>query len=125
MPKRHLVTVGDQTHSITEWSAITGLSFPALSYRASRCPDKFLSPLRSFRTSYKPSIDKLGTTPREGDLLRCLRRGLRDKETAVELGLTPNTVKKEIFNMTQKYHRNRMQLAVDGVGGVRVEGAVE
>lgn len=52
-------------------------------------------------------------TPREVDILRCLSRGLRNKEMAAELLVAESTVKTHVYRMLAKIGaRNRTQ-AVD------------
>lgn len=49
----------------------------------------------------------------EGNILRCLTRGLSNKEIAQELGLSPNTVRNQLQRLQERLGaRNRVQLAL-------------
>lgn len=46
-------------------------------------------------------------TPRQLDVLRCLARGLQDKEIAVELGISPTTVRKHVGDLCSAFKVER------------------
>lgn len=54
-------------------------------------------------------------TPREREIVRCLCRGMRNKEIAVELSITPGTVKVHLMHVFEKTGvKDRFELAVHG-----------
>lgn len=64
-------------------------------------------------------------TPREREIVRCLCRGMRNKEIAQELSITPGTVKVHLMHIFEKTGvKDRFELAVHGrklLGGNPVE----
>ncbi|MBI4903289.1 MAG: response regulator transcription factor [Acidobacteria bacterium] len=54
-------------------------------------------------------------TPREREIVRCLCRGMRNKEIAKELSITPGTVKVHLMHIFEKTGvKDRFELAVHG-----------
>lgn len=54
-------------------------------------------------------------TPREREIVRCLCRGMRNKEIASELSITPGTVKVHLMHIFEKTGvKDRFELAVHG-----------
>ncbi|MBI3681858.1 MAG: response regulator transcription factor [Acidobacteria bacterium] len=54
-------------------------------------------------------------TPREREIVRCLCRGMRNKEIAGELSITPGTVKVHLMHIFEKTGvKDRFELAVHG-----------
>lgn len=54
-------------------------------------------------------------TPREREIVRCLCRGMRNKEIATELSITPGTVKVHLMHIFEKTGvKDRFELAVHG-----------
>lgn len=54
-------------------------------------------------------------TPRERDIVNCLCRGMRNKEIAAELAITPGTVKVHLMHIFEKTGvKDRFELAVHG-----------
>lgn len=54
-------------------------------------------------------------TPRERDIVQCLCRGMRNKEIAAELAITPGTVKVHLMHIFEKTGvKDRFELAVHG-----------
>lgn len=54
-------------------------------------------------------------TPREREIVRCLCRGMRNKEIAMELSITPGTVKVHLMHIFEKTGvKDRFELAVHG-----------
>lgn len=54
-------------------------------------------------------------TPREREIVRCLCRGMRNKEIAAELSITPGTVKVHLMHIFEKTGvKDRFELAVHG-----------
>ncbi|MBL8177681.1 MAG: response regulator transcription factor [Bryobacterales bacterium] len=54
-------------------------------------------------------------TPREREIVSCLCRGLRNKEIATELSITPGTVKVHLMHIFEKTGaKDRFELAVHG-----------
>jgi two-component system nitrate/nitrite response regulator NarL len=54
-------------------------------------------------------------TPREREIVRCLCRGMRNKEIATELTITPGTVKVHLMHIFEKTGvKDRFELAVHG-----------
>ena len=50
---------------------------------------------------------------REKQLCEALGKGMRDKEIAQALGLTPGTVKAYMCRIYRKTHKNRLQLGIE------------
>jgi len=68
--------------------------------------------------------ERVTLTPREGQLVALLARGLKNKEIAAELGLTEGTVKVYLAHLFQKSGaRDRFELAVLGIRNSRLAGA--
>jgi two-component system nitrate/nitrite response regulator NarL len=66
-------------------------------------------------------------TPREREIVRCLCRGMRNKEIAGELAITPGTVKVHLMHIFEKTGvKDRFELAVHGrkLLGLDMEGDV-
>lgn len=54
-------------------------------------------------------------TPREREIVQCLCRGMRNKEIATELSITPGTVKVHLMHIFEKTGvKDRFELAVHG-----------
>ncbi|MCS7025191.1 MAG: response regulator transcription factor [Bryobacteraceae bacterium] len=54
-------------------------------------------------------------TPRERDIVSCLCRGMRNKEIAAELAITPGTVKVHLMHIFEKTGvKDRFELAIHG-----------
>jgi DNA-binding NarL/FixJ family response regulator len=54
-------------------------------------------------------------TPREREIVRCLCRGMRNKEIAGELSITPGTVKVHLMHIFEKTGvKDRFELAIHG-----------
>jgi DNA-binding NarL/FixJ family response regulator len=54
-------------------------------------------------------------TPRERDVVRCVVRGLRNREVAAELGITRGTVKVHLMHVFEKTGAmDRLELAAEG-----------
>ncbi|MBV6432519.1 MAG: Transcriptional regulatory protein UhpA [Bryobacteraceae bacterium] len=65
-------------------------------------------------------------TPREREIVRCLCRGLRNKEIAGELSITPGTVKVHLMHIFEKTGvKDRFELAVRGPGLLGLDVEVE
>jgi DNA-binding NarL/FixJ family response regulator len=62
-----------------------------------------------------PSRRRVSLTPREREIVGLLRQGLRNKQIAVEMGITEGTVKIYLFRLFHKLDvRNRFELAQCG-----------
>ena len=67
------------------------------------------------------SPQELGLTPRQGDILRLILRGLPNKRIASELGITESTVKEHVTGILERLGvRNRVE-AITALRGRRVE----
>lgn len=65
-------------------------------------------------------------TPREREIVSCLCRGMRNKEIATELSITPGTVKVHLMHIFEKTGvKDRFELAVHGRKLLGVESAEE
>ena len=66
-------------------------------------------------------------TPREGEIIRCICRGMKNKEIAETLTITPGTVKVHLMHIFEKTGvRDRFELAVHGrkLLGIDTESAI-
>jgi DNA-binding NarL/FixJ family response regulator len=64
-----------------------------------------------------PPRRRVSLTPREREIVMLLRQGLRNKQIAVQMGITEGTVKIYLFRLFHKLDvRNRFELARCGVG---------
>ena len=62
-----------------------------------------------------PARRRVTLTPREREIVGLLRQGLRNKQIAVEMGITEGTVKIYLFRLFHKLDvRNRFELAQCG-----------
>ena len=62
------------------------------------------------------SPKRVTLTPREGEIVKWLRQGLRNKQIATEMNITEGTVKIYLFRLFQKVGvRNRFELASCGI----------
>lgn len=67
------------------------------------------------------SPQELGLTPRQGDILRLILRGLPNKRIASELGITESTVKEHVTGILERLGvRNRVE-AITALRGRRME----
>lgn len=67
------------------------------------------------------SAQELGLTPRQGDILRLILRGLPNKRIASELGITEATVKEHVTGILERLGvRNRVE-AITALRGRRVD----
>ncbi|MCC6362891.1 MAG: response regulator transcription factor [Bryobacterales bacterium] len=65
-------------------------------------------------------------TPREREIVRCLCRGMRNKEIADELSITPGTVKVHLMHIFEKTGvKDRFELAVHGRNLLGLEAGEE
>jgi len=65
-------------------------------------------------------------TPREREIVRCLCRGLRNREIADELSITPGTVKVHLMHIFEKTGvKDRFELAVHGPALLGLEAGEE
>jgi two-component system nitrate/nitrite response regulator NarP len=63
----------------------------------------------------RPARGRAILTPREKELVACLRRGMRNKQIAARMNITEGTVKVFLFRLYQKLGvRNRFELASCG-----------
>lgn len=63
-----------------------------------------------------PSRRRITLTPREREIVLLLRQGLRNKQIALEMGITEGTVKIYLFRLFHKLDvRNRFELAKCGI----------
>jgi DNA-binding NarL/FixJ family response regulator len=61
-------------------------------------------------------------TPREGQVLRLISQGLRNREIAIHLTLSEGTVKAYLTKLLQKIGaQDRIELALIGLEGISVE----
>lgn len=72
--------------------------------------------LREFNNISKKQVEvdhhKFKLTEREAEVLREVAQGITNKEIAIELSITENTVKNHLCNIMEKLHlQNRVQLA--------------
>ena len=64
-----------------------------------------------------PARRRVSLTPREREIVTLLRQGLRNKQIAIQMGITEGTVKIYLFRLFHKLDvRNRFELARCGVG---------
>ena len=68
---------------------------------------------RMTRLAESTPAERASLAPRERELIKCVRQGLRNREIASELGVTEGTVKVYLHNVFEKLGvKNRTELAI-------------
>lgn len=85
----------------------------------------FEDPVSAAKTAYNVG-PALRFTPREQEIIACVCQGLRNREIAAELGITPGTVKVHLMHIFEKSGvKDRFELALRGrkfVAGMERDG---
>jgi len=99
-------------HAIGLYLGLVGIAFLALGIWVGA--KLFRSPAR-LDAPFAPNArarEALGITEREADVLRLLAAGRSNKEIAIQLGVSPNTVKTHIARLYGKLGAGRRTVAV-------------
>ncbi len=84
-------------------------------------PDLAPAPIAPAPRAWAVSPQELGLTPRQGEILRLILRGLPNKRIACELGIAEATVKEHVTGILERLGvRNRVE-AITALRGRRVE----
>ena len=60
--------------------------------------------VQSFQNSAPSSINEQGLSPRELEILALLSKGITNKEIALRLGISPETVRTHLGHIYEKLH---------------------
>ena len=60
--------------------------------------------VQSFRSAPASGIESQGVSPREQEILALLAEGITNKEIAVRLGISPETVRTHLGHIYEKLH---------------------